>query len=102
MVYTMCYLSDYLSHLYFCVSGPNRYCELYFQIVLSCINSDFLSFCSESLFFWHDFVIHNVYLSLVLMTPGQINEAWFVLIAGLIIVPPPLMTLSEGGVDYEV
>ena len=34
MVHTMCYLSDYL-HSYFCVSGPDCYCELYFQIVLS-------------------------------------------------------------------
>ena len=35
-------------------------------------------------------------------TPVQINETWFVLIAGLIIVQAPLMTFTVGGVDYGV
>ena len=59
------------------------------------------SFWSEFIFLACLFVIHTVYLSLVLITPGQINQVWFVLIVGLIRVQPPLMTLSVGGVDYE-
>ena len=58
-------------------------------------HSDFLSFCSERCH-KHVLLIYTVFSSPVIMTTGKINEACFVLIAGLIIVQLPLMACHSG------